>query len=331
LVKVSLSQSGGILVKCSDRTFVLDPKKPEKVDYTFVSHAHSDHLHNALEEEKIIASPETIDLAAARGYTVNKPENVEGVELLDSGHILGSRSINIEDEVIYTGDIAGRERGFMKRCKVKHSRILIIETTYGSPEYIFPSTASIVKQVNSLISSCYDKGIPVVLMGYTVGKAQLLSYLFSSWKPIFYHLSVETINKIYRERGIKLQKAPSIEGKALLSLPSGPWVLVSPVLNKKNTLLAHLKKKYNAVTVFFSGWAVNKEYGRIVGADFSFPLSDHSDFKELLQVVNEVSPDVVYTTHGYAETFSRVLKKKGFDSKPITSYQSTLHEHMLED
>jgi len=188
-LNISLSNSGGILVKYSGKKFSLDPRIAEKADYIFVSHAHSDHLHRASNSEKIISSNETVELASLRGYEMKNVEKVEGVELLDSGHILGSRCINIDDEVIYTGDIAGRERGFMRRPRLKHAEVLIIETTYGSPEYVFPPTAFIVKEVNRLISSCYDKGYPVVLMGYTVGKAQLLSY-FSLHGSLFTYMNL---------------------------------------------------------------------------------------------------------------------------------------------
>ncbi len=331
LVTVSLSSTGGILVRYGRRTFSMDPKSSENADYTFVSHAHSDHLHIVSEKERIISSRETVQLASERGFKMKEPEEVEGVELLDSGHILGSRSINIEDEVIYTGDIAGRERAFMKRCRLKHARVLIMETTYGSPEYVFPPTASVIKQVNSLISSCYDKGMPVVLMGYTLGKAQLLSYMFSSWKPIFFHESVEKINAIYRKNGINIQNGITVRNSEIESLPEGPWLMISPVMNSKSTQVKVLKKKYNAVTVLFSGWAISREYVKSVGADYGFPISDHSDFRELLQIVGDVSPDVVYTTHGFSERFSRILKKEGFDSKPVESYQSTLHDHLTED
>ena len=101
----------------------------------------------------------------ARGYDLGQTtEEVEGVELLDSGHILGSRALRIADEVYYTGDASGRARAFLGKCRTRRARILIMETTYGIPDYIFPSTAKLVKDVNDLIATAYDRGNPVVLM-----------------------------------------------------------------------------------------------------------------------------------------------------------------------
>ncbi len=40
----------------------------------------------------------------------NRHEPPDGVSLLESGHILGARVLYIEDEFLYTGEAAGRER-----------------------------------------------------------------------------------------------------------------------------------------------------------------------------------------------------------------------------
>jgi len=130
---------------------------------------------------------------------------------------------------------------------------------------------------------------------------------------------------------VKLPEAPSLDDYMMNNLPRGPWVMISPLRSSRNRFIRILKKKYNAVTVSFSGWALEKEYRVRIGSDYAFPLSDHSDFKELLEIVSEVSPRVVYTTHGFAEKFARILRNEGFDSKPISSYQSTLQDHLKED
>ena len=107
--------------------YALDPKAPVRSDYTFVSHAHMDHVERPHPKSKVLASKETVLLARARGVELdsNRHEPPSDVSLLDSGHILGARALYIEDELLYTGDAAGRERAFMSRCKTKKARILI--------------------------------------------------------------------------------------------------------------------------------------------------------------------------------------------------------------
>ena len=309
--------------------YVLDPHSQVRADYTFVSHAHIDHMHTPSKHEKVIASSVTKELARARGYDLGlTTEEVDGVELLDSGHILGSRAIRIGDEVYYTGDASGRPRAFLGRCRTRQARILVMETTYGMPEYVFPSIARLVKDVNGLISSAYDRGVPVVLMGYPLGKAQLLSYFFSSWDPIYYHERVDEMNRIHIDHGVKLKEGTRFDPmKDKDRLPRGPWLMVSPMSSGRSRLMAHLKKEYGAILVAFSGWALGSGYRYTMGADYSFPLSDHCDYQELVKLVQAVSPEMVYTVHGFAAEFAADLRRMGFSAKPLSAYQSSISDY----
>ena len=322
----SVTANGGIQVDLGDTRYVLDPHSHVRADYTFVSHAHIDHMHSPARNERVIASSATRELAKARGYDLgDTTEEVEGVELLDSGHILGSRAIRITDEVYYTGDASGRTRAFLGRCKTRQARILVMETTYGSPEYVFPPTAKLVKDVNSLIASAYERGAPVVLMGYPLGKAQLLSYFFSSWEPMIYHEKVATMNRIHIAHGVPLKAGTTFDPeKGKDRLPRGPWVMIGPMASGRSRLMAHLKKEYGAILVAFSGWALGRGYKYTVGADYSFPLSDHCDYDELVKLAQAVSPEMVYTVHGFAAEFARDLKKMGFSARPLAAYQASL-------
>jgi len=328
----SVSANGGIQVELRNTRFVLDPHSHVRADFTFVSHAHMDHMHNPSKNEHVIASSVTKELARARGYDLGETiEEAEGVELLDSGHILGSRAIRIQDEVYYTGDASGRARAFLGKCRTRQARILVMETTYGVPEYVFPSTAKLVREVNGLIASAYDRGTPVVLMGYPLGKAQLLSYFFSSWDPLFYHESVDSMNRIHMAHGVPLRQGTRFEpSKDQDRFPRGPWVMISPMASGRSRLMAHLKREYGAILVAFSGWALGPGYRYTMGADYSFPLSDHCDYQELINLVQAVSPEMVYTVHGFAAEFARDLRKMGFSARPLAAYQSSLSDYLKE-
>ncbi|MDA4116115.1 MAG: exonuclease [Thaumarchaeota archaeon] len=329
MTKTRVSLGEGIMVEMGATKYVLDPKAPVRSDYTFVSHAHMDHVERPHPKSKVLTSKETILLARARGVELdsNVCDLPEGVSLLDSGHILGARALYIEDELLYTGDAAGRERAFMSKCRTKKAKVLITETTFGDPRYIFPPLDQVVKLVNEMIGHTFDKGRPVVLMGYPLGKSQILSYLFSSWNPFFVHESVGQMNDIYRESGVPLKEEAETIPKTLEGLPQGPWVMVAPMMSSRNKLAAKLKKEYGAVLAAFSGWAVERGYGSYLGADYSFPLSDHCDYAELLRLVRDVSPEVVYTTHGFTSEFAKTLREEGFDAKPLDGYQAALSDY----
>jgi len=328
-----VSFNGGIQVDYRERRFMLDPKGSASADYAFVSHAHIDHMHTPSRAEKVIASSATRDLAGVRGYDLGETiEKLDGVDLLDSGHILGSRAIRIDDELLYTGDASGRERAFLGKCRTKTAKVLVIETTYGLPEYVFPSTAKLVKEVNALIGAAFDRGRPVVLMGYQLGKAQLLSYFFSSWSPLLIHEGISRINDVHRQYGIPLEQARRFDPeRGLVGLPNGPWVMITPMTSGRSKMMAALKKQFGAITVAFSGWALGDGYRHSLGVDYAFPLSDHCDYPELVKLVQDVSPELVYTTHGFAQEFAGDLRRMGFTARTLSAYQSSLFDYVSGD
>jgi putative mRNA 3-end processing factor len=319
--RVTLGQSG-IMVQQDGTTIALDPSHPVDSDFTFVSHAHVDHLHRRGRKKirtQVLASKETALIAHVRGYEiVDAAEEQDGFQLVDTGHILGSRGLLVGDDVYYTGDISVRERAFMKAAKVPHARTLIIESTFGRPEYVFPPLSEITHRTNKIISEMYDLGIPVILMGYTLGKAQLLTKLFCHWDPIM-HDSVAKINSVYSELGVKLAGGithKQAEKQGLLS-KSRPWVMVAPLMSDRNAFVREMKDRYGAVTIGFSGWAVGGRYRYMMGLDYVMPLSDHCDYGELVDAVKQCNPDRVYTFHGFAKEFADSLQEMGFDAEPV--------------
>jgi putative mRNA 3-end processing factor len=108
-----------------------------------VSHAHTDHLSKTYFKsgvKKVLTSKETMDIALARGFSIGRMHKEDNtVQLLNTGHILGSRGLLVNDELFYTGDISIRKRAFMSAEQVPHVKTLIIESTFGRPHYIFPA------------------------------------------------------------------------------------------------------------------------------------------------------------------------------------------------
>jgi putative mRNA 3-end processing factor len=320
--RVTLGQSG-IMVQQHDTTIVLDPSHPVDCDFTFVSHAHVDHLHRRGRKKiktQVLASRETTLIARSRGYEiVDAAEEQEGFQLVDTGHILGSRGLLIgDDDVYYTGDISVRERAFMKPAKVPHAKTLIIESTFGRPEYVFPPLSEVTHRTNKIISEMFDLGIPVILMGYTLGKAQLLTKLFGHWDPIVQD-SVAKINSVYSELGVKLacdMTHGQAEEKGLLS-KNKPWVMVAPLMSERNAFVKEMKDRFGAVTIGFSGWAIGSRYRYMMGLDYVMPLSDHCDYSELVAAVKQCRPEKIYTFHGFAKEFAESLCEMGFDAEPV--------------
>ena len=100
--------------------------------------------------------------------------------------------------------------------------------------------------------------------------------------------------------------------------------MVAPMMSAKNSFITDMKKKYGAITIGFTGWAKSKKFSFSRGTDYSIPLSDHCDFNELLQLVNQSGAERIYTIHGFVDEFANELKKYGFNAQPLKT--STLYE-----
>jgi putative mRNA 3-end processing factor len=321
--QVTFSQCG-IVVNSNGKTISLDPKSHNNCDLTFVSHAHTDHLYkNTLKDRsrtKTLISKATSLIAEARGYRItNVTEEHEGFRMVDNGHILGSKGLLIGDELYYTGDICIRERAFMKPAFIPSAHTLIIESTFGRAEYVFPDMEEVIHKTNRIISDMYDLGVPVILMGYPLGKAQLLTALFGHWDPMFVYDSIHKINSLYINLGIPLKSTMkySLAEKRGLLKKNKPWVMIAPLSSARSSFVKLLKRTYGAITIGFSGWAVNSRYKLMMDLDYSMPMSDHCDYHELIKVVRECDAKKIFTFHGFSVDFASSLRKMGLDAEAL--------------
>ncbi len=329
-MNISIANDNGVSIKYGKMRIALDPSKASDADLVFVSHAHVDHAHPQKNDVKVLTSKETALLANERGIDLGKTkQELEGFELLDSGHILGSRGLLIDEKIFYTGDLATRPRAFLNEGKSVKCDVLIIESTYGRSDYHFPPLAKVLDEVNRLISDLFSRGVPVVIMGYPLGKAQVLSHLFSSWDPVYVHGSVQRMNEAHSKVGIQLREFTSYQEAVEKDLlRRRPWVMISPLWSGRTNFVRALKKKYNAVTIAFSGWSIQSSYKYAMSFDYAFPLSDHCDFDELVKFVKECGPRKVYTVHGFSSEFANYLRETGYDASPLLNAQKSLDESL---
>ncbi|MFB5630214.1 MAG: exonuclease [Nitrosopumilaceae archaeon] len=307
----------GIVYKKNSTCVHLDPKTVVSNGINFVSHAHSDHLPSK-NGGKILSSLETNEIAKMRGFKMeNVVDEIEDFTLINTGHILGAKGLLFED-VFYTGDICTRDRAFLKAATIPECKTLITECTFGLPEFVFPKIVEVTSQVNKIISELYSKGKPVILLGYQLGKAQTISSLFGHWKPLYYHDSVKKMNSLHIKFGINLENAIGhSEAEASGLLDKKPWVMIAPMMSNKNQFIKHMKEKYDAITIGFSGWAKSSRFAFGRSSDYSIPLSDHCDFYELVEMVKKTGAQKVYTIHGFVDEFALHLNKLGFDAQPL--------------
>jgi len=186
------------------------------------------------------------------------------------------------------------------------------------PESIFPKMEEIQKQVNELISELYGKGIPIILMGYQLGKAQTITQLFGHWGPLYFHDSVKDMNSLHQKFGVPLKNGIGhSEAEKNRLLEKKPWVMVAPMMSSKNRFIQDMKSKYGAVTIGFSGWAQSSRFSFGRRTDYSIPMSDHCDYNELVDMVIKSGAEQVYTIHGFVDEFAQQLQNIGITAQPL--------------
>ncbi|MDZ7730344.1 MAG: mRNA cleavage and polyadenylation specificity factor-like protein [Natrialbaceae archaeon] len=301
-------------------------------DITVVSHAHSDHVHRTT-AEPVICSPETAAIIDARaGITYSSYDPPQDIELVPAGHVVGSSAVVIEDEdttYCYTGDFSTRDRAYLEGFDptAVDADVLIMETTYGRPRYRFPPQAELESAIADWLNDNAKR--PLVLCGYSLGRAQKLQWLAqqSTNRDILVSPIVADVNEaIESATDGRIQFAGTPTDIDQLSDLSDE-ILVVPMTQARSAHLVDLIGATDGLIAGFSGWAVDDSYRYRTGCDVTFPLTDHCDYDELLETVQTIDPDRVYTHHGSAASFADDLATAyDYDAQPLLRGQRRLDE-----
>lgn len=294
---------GGVVVKTSKRIYALDKAEGVKADYHIISHAHSDHIPK-MPLGKIVASDETIEFLKDKLKSMKIADKHPEIELINSGHILGSRAALIEGKILYTGDVNLRTRLFINGFNPPQAKILIIEATYGDPRFKFEQFKDLVRKANKEISELLCEGKNIAAIGYSLGKSQILTKMFSWYGNLYVTGIVNRYNNIYERYGINFES----NYKELISKPKEPFIIIGyNTSSEVKKAIQHFK----AIPIKFTGWAILRKNSRDI------PISDHADFYDLLRIVDKVNPEKIYVAYGFTNKFAKILKNLGYDATPL--------------
>ncbi|MDB6006886.1 MAG: ligase [Prosthecobacter sp.] len=287
----------------------------------FISHAHSDHVAR---HEMTFCSEVTRDLMKTRyGYKSEGEMRVlpmrevvewEGWELrlLPAGHIIGSAMLHLTRKadgatLLYTGDYKLRQGLSSERCELLHADTLIMECTFGLPQFTFPPTAQVVAQVLKFAQETLEDGGIPVLLGYSLGKAQeILCALAEAGHPVMVHKSIWDMTRAVAPL---LGKLPDY--RLFDAAHAAGHVLLFPPSNGRSIAIKKLKV---CRTAMLTGWALQPGARFRYQVDEIFPLSDHADYPELIETVEEVKPRRVWLVHGSTREFAADLRLRGFEA-----------------
>ncbi|MDO8627958.1 MAG: MBL fold metallo-hydrolase RNA specificity domain-containing protein [Candidatus Diapherotrites archaeon] len=315
----------------------IDPKRMPDSDFVILSHAHSDHSSAKLSlESEYVLSEGTFALLEGKLSSHQKVRKLNfnsvvetekfSLSLKNSGHIFGSSQVeavekNSGKKIVFTGDVKLQDSLLQKGAEIIGSDCLVIESTFGLPEFDFPAREEIYHEIGKWVSSEVQQKKFVILAGYSLGKAQELTKIVNEYtKEIpLVHENVLKFNDIYKKGNVDLgDYIPldhNLKDSNVLIMPPN---LCTPAL--REFLSYSMGKK--VVSGIATGWKYRGNFEK------NFPLSDHADCKQLLEYVSKSNPKHVLTTHGYEKEFAQLVTKKlGIPARPFSeAQQKSIHE-----
>lgn len=286
----------------------------------FISHAHADHFSRS---DSSLCSEVTGLLVRRRfGISEGKIEAVpfqvpvvrDGFRfrLLPAGHIAGSAMLHVtrtrdNATLLYTGDFKTRRGRTAEPVCFQNADTLILETTFGLPQFVFPPALEIESAILRFVHDAFADGETPVLFGYSLGKAQeALALLHEHGIPTLLHPSVADMTDACRTAGVDLPEPVRFEGFALPG-----HAIIAPPNAVRSKALRGLKSKRTAM---LTGWALQSGAKYRYRVDEVFPLSDHADHPALIECLQRVRPKRVLTVHGYAHEFAAELRGRRIDA-----------------
>ncbi|WP_414837261.1 MBL fold metallo-hydrolase RNA specificity domain-containing protein [Candidatus Nanosalina sp. VS9-1] len=302
--------------------FVMDARST-KGEINFTSHAHMDHVHR--NSESVVASDLTAKLASERLDKKLEASKHPDIRLLDSGHILGSSSALIEngdEKILYTGDVSLQDRAYLEGFDPVEADKLVVESTYGIPAYRLPDQREVEKDIKAWIKETESP----FLFGYSLGKAQKIQYLVQEVtdRPLVAHGAVKKMNDVVEKHtDLEFNALEYGENKDLLR--KGEGIFIGPTNFSRKDALNRLVDEASGKKAGFSGWGVQDSYRHRGGYDKVFPYSDHCGFDDLVELVEKVDPEKIYTHHGFDEAFAKHLSSKmGYNARALKNNQASL-------
>jgi putative mRNA 3-end processing factor len=307
---------------CRPGNFYIDPWRA--VEKAVITHAHSDHARWG--SRAYLCHRLTRPLLQAR-LGPNEYQSVEWGEVLHlngvrvslhpAGHIIGSSQIRMEykGEVwVVSGDYKVEDDGLSGVFEPVRCHTFITESTFGLPIYDWKPQPKIFETIQDWIRKNAAEQKTSVLIAYSLGKAQrLLPCIAAVTDRIFVHGAVYNMHKALTDAGVRLPEVERVTPETPRERFRGA-VVIAPSGNESGTWI----RKFAPYEVgICSGWMQVRGAVRRKNADAGFILSDHADWKGLLQAVKATGAERVFATHGFQAAFSRYLREQGIDAGEV--------------
>ena len=302
---------------CIPGGFHIDPGSG--VARAIVTHGHSDHARPG--HDAVLATPETLaimqcrlgDGAGRSHQPLRYGEQLRigdvDVTLRPAGHVLGSAQVVIEyrgERAVVTGDYKRQDDPTCAPFELVPCDLLVTEATFGLPVFRHEVAA---REVDKLLGSLARFPHRTHQVGaYSLGKCQRVIALLRRAgydRPIWLHGAMVEMCRLYEHLGVPLgelrpvAEAPSsLAGEIVVSPPSA-------LGDRWSRRLA------DPVTAFASGWMRVRGRARQRGVELPLVISDHVDWPELMQTIEETGAAEIWVTHGREEAVVYKARQMG--------------------
>ncbi|WAP67085.1 ligase-associated DNA damage response exonuclease [Jiella pelagia] len=311
---------------CPPGDFYIDPVRP--VERALVTHGHADHARPG--NAKVMATSQTLDIMALRyGEDFAGARQVaklgEEVRIGDvtvsfhpAGHVLGSAQIAVEWQglrIVASGDYKRRADPTCLSFEPVPCDVFITEATFALPVFRHPDTAA---EIGKLLDSLRHFPERAHLVGaYALGKAQrVIKHLRDAGydEPIYIHGALKKLCDYYQSQGIDLGvlEPATVEGGKKGDFAGA--VIVGP----PSAFADKWARRFpDPVASFASGWMRVRQRARQRGVELPLIISDHCDWDELTETLDELAPQEVWVTHGREEALLRWCELRQMRAKPL--------------
>ncbi|WP_425450386.1 ligase-associated DNA damage response exonuclease [Virgifigura deserti] len=309
---------------CEPGGFYVDPTRA--VDRAVVTHGHADHARPG--HGRVLATPGTLAIMAARygpemaaatqPLAYGEPLRVGDVtvHLAPAGHILGSAQAVLEyrgSRIVVSGDYKRRLDATCAAFEPVPCDVFVTEATFGLPVFRHPPDGEEIGKLLDSLRLFPERGHVVGV--YALGKCQRVITLLRAAgydAPIYVHGALTALCDLYEAEGVALGdlRPVTVATKAEMA---GQIVLAPPSAIADRWA----RRLPDPLTAMASGWMRVRARARQRGVELPLVISDHADWDELTQTLDDVGAPEVWVTHGREEALIHHAAGRGYRARAL--------------
>jgi putative mRNA 3-end processing factor len=311
---------------CKPGEFFIDPLRP--VSRAVITHGHGDHARSG--HGAVLATPETLaimdcrygaDFARTRqplGYGESVTHGEVEVTLFPAGHILGSAQVRLRhngSSIVFSGDYKRRPDPTCPLFEPVACDVFVTEATFGLPVFTHPP---IEQEIAKLLASVALFPERCHLVGtYVLGKCQRVIRALRAAgcdAPIWLHGALVRMCELYEQQGVSLGELRQVSETADKKSLAGAIILCPPsALHDR-----WAAKLPDPVTAAASGWMRIRARAKQQSVELPLIISDHADWPELTQTLEDVAAPEVWVTHGREEALIHHAQHLGYRAAALS-------------